>query len=101
MTPSTDVTFNLQTYLHDRFEEQRDALTDMAEKIETGFSHAAIKLEEHKDADNKRFEAIEDRVDPLERTYRSVKWAALTAVGAIITYTVTHLPGWITHVARG
>lgn len=76
--------FNLQQFLSEMRQEQRDDHKELSTKVEDGFSDVKLAMSNHEIQDTIRFASIDKRLDSVENTRRSIRWLAGTVIVAAI-----------------
>lgn len=83
---SGDVHFNLQQFLSERFDEQRDDIRLLSSKMDTGFGQLHGRIS----ATSARVNDHQTRLTVVEKTHKIVGWFAGAAIiaflGAVATY---------------
>lgn len=82
-----DVHFNLQEYLENRFDEQRQGMTALSTKMDGGFNqlHGRISTVQTRVNDH------ETRVTVVEKTHRLIGWLAGAAIVAFLGAAATYV----------
>lgn len=89
-----EVSFNLQTFLHDMRAEQTAALSALAIEMRGGFEKIATTQTAHELEDQIKFSDLSNRMLPLESTQRSLRWAIRSMIGGLIVFLFDAAHNW-------
>lgn len=83
--------FNVQTFLAEMRQEQRDDVTalrskteELATKVDDGFKAIAAVSAAHELADTNKFNAIDKRLVEVENTRRTMRWLGATVIVSLL-----------------